>query len=74
MFKDLDKTAAHVAVIKRLERTGIDDYRDRLVERSHNILAPGNIDPDLAPDGRIDLGQQSRRQLHEWYSPHVRCR
>ena len=32
---------------------------------AHQILSRGNVDPGLAADRAIDLGEQARRHLHE---------
>ena len=38
---------------------------DRLVERPDEVLALGQVDPGLAADRRVDLGDERRRHLDE---------
>jgi hypothetical protein len=58
------------------QRAGIRHDRDRLVEGADQILAAGVVDPGLAAHGRVHLGEQSRRHLHEGHTPLVsgRCK
>ena len=54
-----------LAVGQGLQRVGIRDHAQRLVEGAHEVLATRVIDARLAADGRIHLGEQGRRHLDE---------
>ena len=41
------------------QRVGVDPDAGRLVEGADDVLGPGMVDPDLAADRAVDLGQQA---------------
>ena len=43
----------------------VDDDRGRRMERADEVLALGQVDPGLAADRRVDLGDERRRHLDE---------
>ena len=54
-----------LAIGQRAQAIGVDQHGARLVERADHVLAQRMIDAGLAADGRVDLREQRRRNLHE---------
>ena len=65
VLDDLCESRAQLARRQRGERGRVGDHESGLVERANQVLAAGVVDAGLAADGRVDLGEQRRRQLHE---------
>ena len=63
-----------LALGKRREQADIDDDRGRLVEGTDEVLAFGQVDRGLAPDRRVDLGDQGRGDVHDRDAAQVRRR
>ena len=61
----LAEAAAHLAWRQCRQHGGIADDPVRLPERADEVLAFGQVDTGLAPDGRIDLRQQGRRDVND---------
>ena len=68
---DLRESAEKLIVRKRLEKISVDDDRLRLVKRSDEVLAFGNIHARFAADGGIDHRKQCGGNLDEINSAHV---
>ena len=47
------------------EHVGIGEHQARLMEAADQVLAVARVDPGLAADRAVDLGQQGGRDLHE---------
>ena len=62
---DLGGAAAELARRQRVERAQVRQHQARLVERADVVLAGAEVHGDLAADGRVHLGEQRRRHLHE---------
>ena len=65
VFHHLGIAGAQVAQRQGLQHLRIDQHQRRLVEGANKVLAGGRVDRGLAAHRRIDLGEQSRRHLHE---------
>ncbi len=71
VLDDLGEPGAVLAVREGLQDFGVDEHTDRLVKGPDQVLPPWMIDPHLAPDRTVDVGQQRRRHLHERETPGV---
>ena len=47
------------------EGGAVGEHQARLIEGADQVLAHRHVDPGLAADRAVDLGQQGRRDLHE---------
>ena len=65
VFGDLGVAGEQLAPRQRRQGTGIRENQTRLVEGADQVLAVAGVDPGLAADRAVDLGQQCRRDLHE---------
>ena len=65
IFGDFGIAGAKIALGQCVEHGGVGKHQHRLMKCADQILALGRIDPGLAADRGIDLGQQRRRHLHE---------
>src|SRR6056297_4314571 len=65
VFDRLGITGTDFAQGQRIQQAGIGEHQARLVEGADQILALRRVDPGLAADGGIDLGEQARRHLNE---------
>jgi hypothetical protein len=66
--RHLDRLAErgpHLALGERPQHLDVDDDRGGLVERPDEVLALGQVDPCLAADRRVDLGDQSGRDVDD---------
>ena len=61
----LGGAAAQLARRQRLERAQVGEHQARLIEGADVVLAGAEVHGDLAAHGRVDLGEQRRRHLHE---------
>ena len=68
----LGQAAAQLAVGKGGEGLGVDPDADGLVEGADDVLGAGVVDPHLAPDGAIDLGQQRGRDHQQGEAAEIR--
>ncbi len=64
VFDEFGIAGAEFALRQRIERRGVGQHQDRLMESADQILAVGGIDRGLAADRGIDLRQQRGRDLH----------
>jgi hypothetical protein len=62
---DLRVAGPDLAHRQGVEERGVGDHQARLMEGAHEVLAVGGVDPGLAADRGIDLGEQGGRDLHE---------
>ena len=60
----LGKAGTQFPVGQRGQGVGVRDDGERLIEGADQVLAARMIDPGLAADRGIDLGEQRRRHLH----------
>ena len=74
ILDDLGAAAAVLLLGQRFERVGIADHDAGLIEAACLILARGQVDGGLAADGRIDRGQQRRRDLGKAHAALIRRR
>ena len=74
ILDDLGAAAAVLLLGQRFERVGIADHDAGLIEAARLILARGQVDGGLAADGRIDRGQQRRRDLGKAHAALIRRR
>ena len=65
VLRHLGVAGAEVAGRQRVEERGVGEHQPRLVEGADEVLALGRVDPGLAADRAVDLGEQRRRHLHE---------
>ena len=64
VFDDLRIAGAKFPRRQGIERGGVGDHQNRLMEGADEIFAVGGIDGGLAADRGIDLSQQRGRHLH----------
>ena len=65
VLDDLVKASAELPPGERCQHRRVDDDGVRLIERADQVLAERVIDPDLAPDGAVDLCQERGRDVHQ---------
>ncbi len=65
VFDDLGVAGKQLAPRQGRQRVGVGKNQARLVEGADQVLADPGVDPGLAADRAVDLGQQGRRDLHE---------
>jgi hypothetical protein len=65
IFSYLGIAGAELPRRQRIEHRGVGDDEHGLMEGAEQVLALRRIDPGLAADGGIDLGQQRGRHLDE---------
>ena len=61
VLDDLGQAAPQLAVRQGPQGFGVDPDAGRLIKRADDVLGVGMIDPDLAADRAVDLGEQGRR-------------
>ncbi len=66
----LEQTRAVFALRQGRQHVGIDQHRQRLMKRADKVFACLQIDAGLAADGRVNLCQQSCRNLHHRNATH----
>ena len=62
---DFRIAGAKLARRERVEQRRVGHHQHRLVKRADQILAVRRVDPGLAADRGVDLGQQRGRDLHD---------
>ena len=65
----LAEAAAHLRLGKCLERSRVAQHGGGLPERPHEVLAFGQVDARLAPDGGVDLCQQGSGHVYDGHAP-----
>ncbi len=61
VLDDLGQAAPQLASRQGSQGFGIDPDSRRLIKSADQVLGIGMVDPDLAADRAVDLGEQSRR-------------
>ena len=69
VLDDLGQPATKLPIRQGLQRLGVDPDAGRLVERPDDVLGLWMIDPDLAPDRAIHLGEEGRRDHDQGEPP-----
>ena len=73
IFDDLGEAGAKIALAQRIEARGVGQHQRRLMKGADEILSVPRIDPRLAADAGIDLGEQRRRDLDQAHAPAQGC-
>ena len=63
VLRDLAEAGAVLGLGQRLQRVGVGEHADRLVERADEVLALGQVHRGLAADRGVDHREQRRRHL-----------
>ncbi len=61
---NLAPPAGPLSIRECCQRIDVTEHRSRLPKRTDQILALGQIDPGLAPNGRVNLAQQAGGHVH----------
>ena len=65
IFDDFGVAGAKIALAQRIEAHGVGQHQRGLMKGADEVLAVPRIDPRLAADARIDLGQERGRDLDQ---------
>ena len=71
-FDDFIESRAVFSRRQRGDDFWIDEDRERLVEGTEEILAGGEVYAGFAANGRVDLGEEGRRDLNHRHASHER--
>ena len=68
----LRQPVGNLSLGQGFQQFGIDQHLFRLIEGTHDIFNPAEIDGGLAADGRVNLGQQGGGNIVKINPPHIR--
>ncbi len=73
MLDDLGHSGRELAATERLQGGDVGDHRPRLLEQPDQVLALRNVEPNLAPDARVDHRDEIGGAVHQVEAAEV-CR
>ena len=73
VFNNFSHAAQKFAFRKSVQRSNINQNGKGLIESTDEVLSSFVIDACLPPDTAVDLGQECRGNLNEWYAPQIGC-
>src|SRR6185369_11236158 len=65
MLDGFTPPGSKLSLRQSLQSSDINQHQARLMKCADQVLAAGQVYPGFAPDGSVDLRQQSRRNLNE---------